>query len=123
MRELFGCGISPAALRTVGQRCSYKLINTELRIKGELKRAGVIGADETGVRVGGKNHWVHVTRTDQLTHYGYDARRGKAATMELLSHIIFMCAVSHDMVYSSADYSLYGCRRKIRLQTLNRAKS
>jgi transposase len=54
MRELFGCGISPAALRTVGQRCSYKLINTELTIKGELKRADVIGADETRVRLGGR---------------------------------------------------------------------
>jgi hypothetical protein len=54
MRELFGCGISPAALMTVGQRCSYKLINTELTIKGELKRADVIGADETGVRLGGR---------------------------------------------------------------------
>jgi transposase len=79
MRDLFGCGISPAALKTVGQRCSYKLINTELRIKGELKRADVIGADETGVRVGGNNHWIHVTRTEKLTHYGYDTRRGKAA--------------------------------------------
>jgi transposase len=50
MRDLFGCGSSPAALRTAGQRCSYKFINAELRIKGELKRAGVIGVDETGVR-------------------------------------------------------------------------
>ncbi len=40
----------------------------------------MIGADETGVRVAGKSEWVHVARTDQLTHYGYDARRGKSAT-------------------------------------------
>lgn len=79
MRDLFGCSISAGALRRVGQRCSEKLINTELRIKSGLKQAEVIGADETGVRVGGKSHWIHVARTDELTHYGYDARRGKAA--------------------------------------------
>ena len=79
MRDLFGCAISAAALRTIGRRCSDKLVNTELRIKSELRQAEVIGVDETGVRVGGKNHWIHVARTEELTHYGYDARRGKAA--------------------------------------------
>lgn len=80
MRELFGCAISPAALRTVGQKCSYRLINTELRIKSELRQADVLGADETRVRVGGKNHWVHATRAEKLTHYRYDTRLGEAAT-------------------------------------------
>ncbi len=31
------------------------------------------------VRVAGHNHWIHVARTDCLTHYGADARRGKLA--------------------------------------------
>ena len=79
MRDLFACSISVGSLRKVVQSCSNKLVNTELRIKSMLRRAEVIGADETGVRVGGKSHWIHVARTDELTHYGYDARRGKAA--------------------------------------------
>ena len=39
----------------------------------------VIGADETGLRVAGQGHWVHVARTDRLTHYAYSPKRGKEA--------------------------------------------
>lgn len=80
MRELFGCTISPGTLHTTRGRCAEKLVGVEARIKAALKRAPVIGADETGLRVAGHSHWIHVARTDRLTHYGYDARRGRAAT-------------------------------------------
>jgi transposase len=79
MRELFGCTISPGTLHTTRGRCSAKLVGAEARIKAALRRSEVIGADETGLRVAGKGGWVHVARTDELTHYGYDARRGKSA--------------------------------------------
>jgi transposase len=79
MKELFGCSISPATVHTTRARCATKLVHTEERIKTSLRQAAVVGADETGIRVGGQNQWVHVVRTDRLTHYAYDARRGKAA--------------------------------------------
>lgn len=79
MCELFGCAISAVALRTIAQWCAKKLIKTEWRIKSGLRQAEVLGVDKTGVRVGGKDHWIHVARTKQLIHYGYDVRRGKAA--------------------------------------------
>lgn len=79
MRELFGCAISPGTLHTTRERCAAKLVGAEARIKAALRRADVIGADETGLRVAGHSHWVHVARTDDLTHYAADARRGKPA--------------------------------------------
>ena len=42
-----------------------------------------VGADETGLRVAGGNAWVHVARTERLTHFAYDERRGKAAMDEV----------------------------------------
>lgn len=43
----------------------------------------MIRADETGLRVRGRLHYVHVASTPRLTHYGADARHGKAAIDEI----------------------------------------
>jgi len=79
MRELFGCSISPGTIDTTRHRCAAELVGVEEQIKAGLKEAEVIGADKTGLRVAGHNHWIHVARTDQLTHYAHDGRRGKLA--------------------------------------------
>jgi transposase len=79
MRDLFGCSISPGTVDTTRHRCAAKLVRVEEQIKQGLRAADVIGADETGLRVAGKGHWIHVARTDYLTHFAADARRGKLA--------------------------------------------
>jgi transposase len=78
MRDLFGCSISPGTVETTRHRCAARLVGVEEQIKQGIRAADVIGADETGLRVAGQSHWIHVARTDDLTHYGADARRGKA---------------------------------------------
>lgn len=80
MRDLFACSISPGTVDTTRHRAAAKLVGVEEQIKQGIKKSAVIGADETGLRVAGKSHWIHVARTESLTHYGYDARRGKSAT-------------------------------------------
>ncbi|MDQ3258625.1 MAG: IS66 family transposase [Acidobacteriota bacterium] len=79
MRDLFASSISPGTIHTTRHRAAAKLVGVEEQIKHAIKHAAVIGADETGLRVAGKSAWIHVARTDGLTHYGYDARRSKAA--------------------------------------------
>ena len=79
MRELFGCALSSGTLSTAVRQCSSGLVETELKIKRGLRRSPVIHADETGLRVAGRLHYVHVASNSRLTHYGADARRGKAA--------------------------------------------
>lgn len=79
MRELFGCAMSRGTLSTAVRQCAAGLVETELKIKRGLRRSSVIHADETGLRVAGRLHYVHVASTARLTHYGADARRGKAA--------------------------------------------
>jgi len=83
MRELFGCALSAGTLSTAVRQCAAGLIETELKIKRGLRRSPVIHADETGLRVAGRLHYVHVASTARLTHYGADARRGKAAMDEI----------------------------------------
>jgi transposase len=104
MRELFGCAISPGTIDRTRRRAAAKLVGVEEQIKAGLKAAEVIGADETGLRVAGKSHWIHVARTDELTHYAHDTRRGKIA-MEAIGILPqFRGVVVHDGWFSYDEY-------------------
>jgi transposase len=88
MRDLFGCHISQASIQRAARLCSDKLIRCEQRIKAAIRESAVIGADETGIRINGANHWVHVARTERLTHLAAHTKRGKAAfnAIGILNH-------------------------------------
>ncbi|MGB7924732.1 MAG: IS66 family transposase [Pyrinomonadaceae bacterium] len=83
MRDLFQCAISPATVQRVSRLSASKLVHAELRIKAALRDSSLIGVDETGLRVAGSGGYIHVARTDGITHYAYDERRGKAAMDEI----------------------------------------
>jgi transposase len=83
MRDLFNCAISPATIERAARVSSGKLVRTEQRIKASIRDSAVIGADETGLRVAGFGGYIHVARTEQLTHYAYDERRGRGAMDEI----------------------------------------
>jgi len=83
MRDLFHCPISVATIQRAARICSRKLVNTEQRIKAGIRHSAVIGVDETGLRVAGSGAYIHVARAEELTHYGFDERRGKAAMDEI----------------------------------------
>jgi transposase len=48
-------------------------------VKGMLRDAEVLHVDESGLRVTGKLHWLHVASTDSLTSYEVHAKRGQEA--------------------------------------------
>ena len=79
LRDLFGCAVSAGTVHRMTGECAEALSDAESRIKDSVTAAPVIGADETGLRVAGQSHWVHVARTDRLTHYACSPRRGKEA--------------------------------------------
>ena len=82
MRELFGCTLSTGTVANIVRECSEALMETELKIKRGLRRSALIHADETGLRVEGRLHFVHVTSNQRLTHYTAAAGRGKTAMEE-----------------------------------------
>lgn len=111
MRDLFGCTLSPATVQRAARFSSSKLLHLELRIKAGLRDAPVIGVDETGLRVAGQVGYVHVARTEALTHYAYDERRGKAAMDEIGIIPQFTGTLVRD---GFSSYTWYGrCRHSL----------
>jgi len=79
MQNLLGPSMSEKTLQTLVQRCAERLSPVEEQIKAALSQAEVLHQDETGLYVAGKRHWMHVSATEQLTHYAVHAKRGHEA--------------------------------------------
>jgi len=69
-KDLFGQPFSEGSLFTANQVLYESLEGFEQEIKRQLLNSPVINCDETGARVEGKNHWLHVASTPKLTCYG-----------------------------------------------------
>ena len=71
--ELYGLPVSPATLLAWVGEASAALQGTADMIAHQLHHAPVLCADESGLRVDGKLHWMHVAATATLTSRRSDA--------------------------------------------------
>lgn len=110
LSDLLGVQMSEATVGELIQRTASQLLGVEQQIKEALMQASVIHQDETGMRVGGKGYWEHVTSTATLTHYQVDASRGQEALnrIGILPH--FKGISIHDCW---ASYFLYDCEHAL----------
>ncbi len=83
MQDLLGPTMSVGTVQALVQRCAEHLVPVEEQLKETLRQAEVLHQDETGLYVAGKRHWMHVSATEQLTHYQVHAKRGKEALDEI----------------------------------------
>ena len=79
LRDLFGVEPSEGTLATIQQTAYMRLAPVEQAIGAALRQADVAHVDETGVRLAGRAHWVHVFSTARLTLYAPHAKRGREA--------------------------------------------
>lgn len=80
LAAIVGCPLATGTVVSLVQRAAAALAPTEAATKTALQAAPVLHNDETPVRVNGQWHYVHVSGTDRLTHYGLHAQRGASAT-------------------------------------------
>src|SRR5947209_7947004 len=105
LSDVCGCHLSPGTLEAFVAEGADRLVETEELIKQALRAAEVLGTDETGVRVQGVLHWLHVARTNKLTHYAVHRQRGKAATDAIGILPQFHGIMEHDGYSSYPQYT------------------
>jgi transposase len=77
--DLFGHPVSEATIEAALRVTNASLANFQAEVTHQLRRAAIAHVDETGLRVAGKLHWLHVVSTAQLTWYGVHPKRGREA--------------------------------------------
>ena len=77
--DLFGQPLSLGTLTQTNQCAHDALAVVESAIIRGIIQAAVVHVDESGLRVAGSLHWLHVASTPELTHYGVHAHRGTEA--------------------------------------------
>jgi transposase len=88
--------ISKGSISNFNEEASQKLDPFIAWMKRQLIKSELLHADETGINIGGKNHWLHSLSNDKLTFFHADTKRGKEAMdrMEVLP--FFKGILCHD---------------------------
>lgn len=77
MSELYGLSLSEGAIANLLQRVQMQLETPVAKIVERLRSARLVGSDETGARVNGKNQWEWVFQNDQVCLHVIRPTRGK----------------------------------------------
>jgi transposase len=77
--DLFGQPLSAGTLAAANDRAYEKLTPFAQALVNQLPQAPVVHLDESGLRVQGALHWLHVASTQELTFYGVHPKRGTEA--------------------------------------------
>jgi transposase len=106
MDDLFGVKVSQGTIVNSINKAHEALAETEERIKEEIIQSDVAHFDESGMRVNGKNYWLHSAGTKTSTVYLIHARRGKVAMDEMGILPLFRGSAVHDHWKSYYLYAL-----------------
>ncbi len=74
--------VSEATVLKASEQLDRCIEPSTAAVKGMLRAAEVLHVDESGLRVTGKLHWLHVASTESLTSYEVHAKRGQEAMEE-----------------------------------------
>jgi transposase len=77
--DLYGYEVSAATIESARRECHGALEPFEEQLKKILIGAFLLHADESGLRVEGKLHWLHSLSTVLFTFYGVHEKRGQEA--------------------------------------------
>jgi len=94
--DIFGLSISSGSLVNMVQTFSKKAFGIYETIRQRIIQSPVVGADETGNRVEGKNAWAWVFQTPKATYIHPDKSRSKAVINQLFPRGFPQSVLVHD---------------------------
>ena len=83
VRSLFGLPISQGSAQAFNTQAATALAATVQAIALAIPKAAVVHADESGIRINGKLHWLHCAVTVMLTYLMHHGQRGAQAIAAL----------------------------------------
>jgi transposase len=105
LEEVCDCHLSQGTLLRWVQEASRRLGATVEKIADWLSVGRLLHGDETGIRIGGKLHWLHVNCTNWLTHLAWHPKRGRQAMEEIGIWPRFGGRAMHDRLSSYDKYA------------------
>ena len=94
--DLFGRLVSDASVQAAVGAAHSALAGFEAKVADLIAQTPIAHADETGLRVAGSLHWLHVVSTKSLTWYGVHKRRGGEAIKHFSLLARFAGRLIHD---------------------------
>lgn len=101
--DLFGRLISEATVSAAVTAAYHALARFEATAADLIAQAPIAHADETGLRVAGSLHWLHVVSTKSLTWYGVHKKRGSDAINHFALLPRFAGRLIHDCLSAYFD--------------------
>lgn len=103
LSDLFDCSMSEKSLANINQRMAELAMPLVTQIKEKIETATVKHLDETGMRIKGKNHWLHVVSTEEDTWYRVSEKRKNIDELSRLKGVVI-----HD--HFASYYQLEGVK-------------
>jgi transposase len=110
LEDLYGSEVSQASVVSWIAKAAKQLGPTIEHLKALLLASSLDHADETGIRLKGLLHWVHVNATRWLTLYSWHRKRGKEALQAIGIWPQFRGRAMHDRWVS---YDQYACAHSL----------
>ena len=103
--DLFGVPLSAGTLVNIDREIGQRLGEVNERIKEQILDSPIVHFDETGMRIEGKLHWLHVAGTQEATYYMPHVKRGSQA----IDAIGILPSFEGIAVHDGSSYFNYGC--------------
>jgi transposase len=104
--DIFDCSLSTGTVCRILEKGGEQAAPVVAKIKGKIREGPYFHADETGMSLFGKIHWLHTASTPQLTCLHVDRHRGEPAMRAMGVLEGYTGHVIHD--YLSSYYRITG---------------
>ncbi len=94
--DQIGLPLSAGTIANFNKKTFQNLVSFEKFLKLELTTGNILHADETGININGKQHWLHGNTNENWTYLFPHKKRGKEAMDEMGVLLEYQGALVHD---------------------------